>query len=284
MKSANSPFLSIITINFNGQEGLSATLQSVFAQTLQSVFAQTFTDFEYIVIDGGSTDGSVDLLNQQEAQLDYWVSEPDSGIYAAMNKGVQVAKGTYLLFLNGGDELVAPSVLQEAFDQIGSEQSDIIYFKLEKEMSYGRTRVVSFPHRLTFRYMAKDTLPHPATLIKRTLFHEDQVGLYDESHSVASDWKFLLLALFRHQASYRYIPFTFSFFRYGGLSTTMNSKVTTEVRNWRAMVLRQYFPERFPKVQRQMRLERQLKQYSGYDLAFELLKKVRMHFYRWTGL
>lgn len=274
--NSKSPFLSIITINFNNKEGLAATLQSVFAQT--------FADFEYIVIDGDSTDGSVELLEQHAAQLDYWVSEPDAGIYAAMNKGIKAARGNYLLFLNGGDELVASTALQGAVERIGSELRDIIYFNQLHEMNYGRTRIATFSRRITFRFMAYSTLPHPSTLIRRTLFDENQVGLYDESHPIASDWKFFLLALFKHEASYRYIPFTLSFFRYGGISTTMSEKTAAEVRNWRAMVLTQYFPERFQKVQRQKQWQDWLKQYTGYALAFQLLKKVRKQFYRWTGV
>ncbi|MDR2910496.1 MAG: glycosyltransferase [Bacteroidales bacterium] len=90
--------LSIITINLNNVAGLQ--------KTIESVVKQTFTDYEYIVIDGGSTDGSADIIKQHANKITYWVSEPDKGIYNAMNKGIRVAKGEYCLFLNSGDWLI----------------------------------------------------------------------------------------------------------------------------------------------------------------------------------
>ena len=98
---------SIITINYNNCEGLRRTIESVVNQTCH--------DFEYIIIDGGSTDGSVDVIKQYADQIDYWVSEPDKGIYNAMNKGVAVAKGEYCLFLNSGDSLHNNSALAKVF-------------------------------------------------------------------------------------------------------------------------------------------------------------------------
>ena len=86
---------SIITVNYNNKEGL--------RNTIESVIHQTYRDFEYIVIDGGSTDGSVDILKKYDQQINYWVSEKDSGIYNAMNKGISKAHGEYLNFMNSGD-------------------------------------------------------------------------------------------------------------------------------------------------------------------------------------
>ena len=87
--------LSVITINFNNRDGL--------RKTIESVVNQTYNDFEYIIIDGGSTDGSVDVIKEYADRIDYWVSEPDKGIYNAMNKGIDVAKGEYCIFMNSGD-------------------------------------------------------------------------------------------------------------------------------------------------------------------------------------
>ncbi|MGB8703989.1 MAG: glycosyltransferase, partial [Gillisia sp.] len=98
------PLLSIITVNLNNLEGLKRTMQSVFEQTWQ--------EFEYIVIDGGSSDGSKEYIEANSAKIDHWVSEPDKGIYNGMNKGIKVANGEYLLFLNSGDELSRRNILQ----------------------------------------------------------------------------------------------------------------------------------------------------------------------------
>jgi len=112
------PKLSIITVNLNNAEGL--------RKTIESVVTQTFTDFEYIIIDGGSTDGSVEIIKLYADKITYWVSEPDKGIYNGMNKGIMVAKGEYCQFLNSGDWLVNENVLKEVFADV-----DIVYGDLK---------------------------------------------------------------------------------------------------------------------------------------------------------
>ena len=98
---------SIITINYNNKDGLEKTILSVINQTCQ--------DFEYIIIDGGSTDGSVDVIKKYADRIDYWVSEPDKGIYNAMNKGIIKAKGEYLNFMNSGDCFYDNEVLSNVY-------------------------------------------------------------------------------------------------------------------------------------------------------------------------
>jgi glycosyltransferase involved in cell wall biosynthesis len=112
--------LSIITVNYNNLEGLKKTIESVVSQTWQV--------FEYIVIDGGSTDGSAAYIEAQSVNIDYWVSEPDNGIYNAMNKGIKAATGEYLLFLNSGDDLTDLKALEN--NQIHLKEEDIIYFDI----------------------------------------------------------------------------------------------------------------------------------------------------------
>lgn len=106
----NSPKISIITIVWNDCEGM--------ARTLASVRSQTFRDFEYIVVDGASTDGTREFLEGHEAQIDVLISEPDNGLYEAMNKGADQASGAWALFLNAGDVFATPETLARAFTQI----------------------------------------------------------------------------------------------------------------------------------------------------------------------
>ena len=101
--------LSIITVNLNNKDGLQ--------KTIDSVISQTFKDFEWIVIDGGSTDGSKELIEKYSDYISYWVSEPDKGVYNAMNKGIQVAKGEYLNFMNSGDSFICETTLQDVFSK-----------------------------------------------------------------------------------------------------------------------------------------------------------------------
>ena len=102
--------LSIITVNFNNVEGL--------RKTAESIVSQTFQDFEWIVIDGGSTDGSKELIEQYSDRIAYWCSEKDSGIYNAMNKGVRYAKGEYINFMNSGDCFADSSVLSDVSERL----------------------------------------------------------------------------------------------------------------------------------------------------------------------
>ena len=102
--------LSVITINFNNRDGL--------RKTIESVVKQTYKDFEYIIIDGGSTDGSVDVIKEYADKIDYWVSEPDKGIYNAMNKGIDVAKGEYCIFMNSGDVFFSNDVYNEVYEDL----------------------------------------------------------------------------------------------------------------------------------------------------------------------
>jgi glycosyltransferase involved in cell wall biosynthesis len=113
------PLLSVVTVVYNGQ--------AFIEHTIQSVLQQEFSDFEYIIIDGGSTDETINIIKKYEDKIDYWISEPDNGIYDAMNKAVKIAKGQWLNFLNAGDRFVNNSVLKESFAQKISDKIDLIY-------------------------------------------------------------------------------------------------------------------------------------------------------------
>ena len=113
--------LSVITINYNNRDGLRKTIESVVNQTCR--------DFEYIIIDGGSTDGSVDVIKQYADRIDYWVSEPDKGIYHAMNKGIAVAHGEYLNFMNSGDCFYESTVVENVL-----QLKDMVYITLKNKL------------------------------------------------------------------------------------------------------------------------------------------------------
>jgi glycosyltransferase involved in cell wall biosynthesis len=203
------PKLSIITINYNNLEGLK--------RTIGNIVNQTWREFEYIVIDGGSTDGSFAYIESQSANIDYWVSEPDNGIYNAMNKGIKVATGEYLLFLNSGDDLTDLKALEE--NHIHLKERDIIYFDInviEENFFF----IKKSPEILTFSFFYKDTIPHQSTFIKKSLFME--FGFYDEDLKIVSDWKFFILVLMKHGASYKYIDSVFSNFYFDGISSKVD--------------------------------------------------------------
>lgn len=198
--------ISIITINRNNLAGLQ--------RTVESVVNQTWKEFEYLVIDGGSTDGSAEYIRSHNGNIDYWISEPDNGIYNAMNKGIAKATGEYLLFLNSGDHFFNDEVLLQNHKNL--KLKDLIYFNLNV-VGLHENYIKIYPDHLSFLYFTKDTLPHPATFIRRSLFYE--VGVYDETYSIVSDWKFFLESKCKFECSSCRIDTTLSTFYLDGLSS-----------------------------------------------------------------
>lgn len=170
---------SIITINYNNREGL--------RKTIESVVKQTYTDFEYIIIDGGSTDGSVEVIRQYADKIEYWVSEPDKGIYNAMNKGVVQAYGDYLIFMNSGDCFCNTKILESAASQC---TADIVVGRVANVDANGQRMSYSIKfNNVSMFLFFNSTLPHQGCFIKRSLFHQH---LYDETLRIVSDWKFFM--------------------------------------------------------------------------------------------
>ena len=177
--------LSIITVNYNNKAGLQ--------KTIDSVVAQTWRDFEWIIIDGGSTDGSKELIEQYQQHFAYWCSEPDKGVYNAMNKGIDKARGEYLLFLNSGDALYDEHVLQNVDDL--HLDADIISGQVERMDNHQLLRVYD---NNILKQLFYSTLNHQGSFIKRKLF--DDLA-YEESYRIVSDWKFWLDAIIKNNAS-----------------------------------------------------------------------------------
>lgn len=216
--------LSVITINYNNSEGLK--------KTIDSVINQTFRDFEYILIDGGSEDGSKEIILQHEAQFSYWRSEKDHGIYNAMNKGILAAKGDYLLFLNSGDCLTSNDILEQVFATPLKE--DIVYGNLLFESQDGNHTLGIYPDELNVYNVLEGSLPHPASFIKRQLFDN---SLYTESYRIVSDWEFWIKKIIMEGVSYKHISLTISRFDTTGISS--NSQRCNEERE---LVLQRLFP------------------------------------------
>lgn len=218
--------LSIITINFNNRDGLQ--------KTIDSVITQTWKEFEWIIIDGGSTDGSKELIEKYSSYITYWVSEPDKGIYNAMNKGIKVATGEYCLFLNSGDGLVSSDVLKKVFQR-----------NINTDFITGNMILLSNPIRrihgihsnnITCANMIFETICHPTTFIKKTLF--DTFGMYDENLKIVSDWKFFFYCIIIRNCTIKYINEDIAFFNTEGISSTEISQVKIE----RNKVLTEYLP------------------------------------------
>lgn len=197
--------LSIITINFNNASGL--------LKTIQSVITQKFRDYEYLIVDGGSTDDSLSILNVYSDEITSWISEPDAGIYNAMNKGIAKAKGEYLLFLNSGDFLSHDRILDEI--NVYLFDFDLIYGNLIIDTGQKRSEH-SFPKKISFEYFLLNTIPHPCTFIKRSLF--EIVGLYNENLKIVSDWEFFIKAVCKFNCSYKQVEKLISVINTDGIS------------------------------------------------------------------
>lgn len=207
--------LSIITINYNNCAGLK--------KTIDSVVAQTYRDFEWIVIDGGSTDGSRALIEQNASHLSYWVSEPDHGVYHAMNKGLDAAQGEYLLFLNSGDWLVAADTLEKC--RLDSTSADVLYgdslFVFQDHIEE-----IRYPDPLSFNHLYKGFLGHASSFIKSSLLRKER---YTEQYKIVSDWEFWIKMALK-DASFVHLPLSVSYFDTTGISST-NEQLRTAERN-----------------------------------------------------
>jgi glycosyltransferase involved in cell wall biosynthesis len=220
--------ISIITINYNDKKGLQKTIKSVVSQTYQ--------DFEYIVIDGGSTDGGKEILEQNCEKIDYWVSEPDKGIYNAMNKAIKVAKGDFLIFMNSGDTFFNEKVLEhmekELIDDYDIYYGD--YYRVNKNSTKKRT----FPEKLSFSFFYSGTLSHQSSFIRRKLFFD--FFLYNEDYKIASDWEFFIYAICYKNVPYKYLNLTISNFDFTGVSSI--SKYKNLSIEERRQTVNKYFP------------------------------------------
>lgn len=208
---------SIITVNYNNKKGL--------RKTIESVINQTFRDFEYIIIDGGSTDGSVDILKEYDQQIDYWISEKDSGIYNAMNKGIAKAKGEYLNFMNSGDCFYTPDILEKVS---GYEyDADFIVGKdyhYNEKKHQGHASIQ--PPRTTMIHFFVATLDHQSTFIKKNLFRNSP---YDENYGLVSDWIFFIEKIVKEQKKVKFIPDIVCRREEGGLSEQQWEKNRKEI-------------------------------------------------------
>jgi glycosyltransferase involved in cell wall biosynthesis len=219
--------LSIITVNLNDKEGL--------RKTMDSVFSQSFTDYEYIIVDGGSTDGSVELIKEAGDKVDKWVSEPDTGIYNAMNKGISMASGEYVNFLNAGDWYVE-EVLNDIFGQ--ERDADILYGDQYFIREGGKLQLKTKPAKLTLFDFYWGSLYHQTSFIRRKLFDND---LYNEKLKIISDAEFYLKKIIIEGCSYQHIGLPVVYYNTGGLSSS--DKAGEIIKEERKYLHDKYFPK-----------------------------------------
>ena len=248
--------LSVITINRNNSAGLE--------KTMQSVASQTFKELEYIVVDGASTDGSVEVIKKIEPRFAHlkWVSEPDSGIYNAMNKGLRMASGDYIQILNSGDCMAADDVIERMLNALETAgKPSILYGNMVKCFPDGHRLVDrSFEGEdITMLGMFTGTLNHDPAYIRRDLF--EKYGYYDESLKIVSDWKWYVEAVILGGEKPQYVDLDVTLFDMTGISET-HLDLCKEERN---KVLADLFPKAV------------LADYERYAFPIEQMQRLQRH-------
>lgn len=266
--------LSIITINRNNAFGLE--------KTMQSVISQTRTDYEYVIIDGDSTDGSVAAIKDMAKRLDgriKWISEPDMGIYDAMNKGIAMASGEYVQFLNSGDCLVGIDVTARMLQALESNgRPSILYGNMVKEMPDGkRKRDVGFAgEEITLLSLFIGTLNHSPAYIRRELF--EKYGPYDDNLMIASDWKWYLKAIVLGEEKPVYTDIDVTLFDMTGISETNKELARQE----RMKVLEECIPATIlDDYKRWTPAIRQMRRIERYPWAKKLVWFLERCLFKW---
>ncbi|MCT7539702.1 glycosyltransferase [Aliarcobacter cryaerophilus] len=199
----DKPLISIITVVFNGEKYLE--------DTIQSVINQTYGNVEYIIIDGGSTDATLDIIKKYEDKIDYWVSEKDRGIYDAMNKGIDVASGVWINFMNAGDSFYDEKVLKNIFYRKSFENIDVIYG--DHNVIYpSKTRIAKAG--MIKNIWKGSQFCHQASFISSKVHKENKFNL---SNRIGADFEFFY-KLYSLGRSFRYIDLIIANYSAGGLS------------------------------------------------------------------
>jgi glycosyltransferase involved in cell wall biosynthesis len=268
IKTPSDTLISIITVVRNGMP--------YFADTVWSVVNQAYKNYEYIVVDGGSTDGTFEFIENSE-KISKWISEPDGGIADAFNKGFNLSCGEYILFLNADDALIDSEALKRV--------SEAILYNPGCDLIYGDCNVVDRQtSRLLYRasieferekFLRGQMFPHPSSFTKRSYF--ERYGLFDTKFCVAMDYEFFLRGI--QEASIFHLPILITKVRDGGISTINKNYVVEEIilalkKNG---YLKNFFTEFSLKVYFYLRrcASRFLKIFGAYKKFDELRKKIQ---------
>lgn len=257
--------LSIITVCYNNKAGLERTLTSIQEQTTK--------DFEYLVIDGASTDGSSELLDKYADIIDYKISEKDTGIYNAMNKAIKQAHGEYCLFLNSGDTLYDRNTIKIILPQLGL--ADFMTGDTVCILPQNKQTVWKAPTYLSTYLMAIYSLSHQATFIKTSLLKNRP---YREDLKIVSDWEQMFYELIIKDRTYKKINLPICRFEYGGVSSSKPELREEE----RKKVLSEHFSQRVQTdlvkpnllVRIAMLAEYKSRYYKALELACRVIRQL----------
>lgn len=200
--------ISVITVCRNAEQHIENTIQSVINQT-------KFANIEYILIDGASTDKTTEIIEKYKENISYFVSEPDTGIYNAMNKGIKVATGDFVMFLNSGDSYINELVFEQFLPHLEKTDKNLVIGNLFAFDKYSADMVrinEKFLDKFLFHYQS---IPHPSTFFRRTIF--EKVGLYNENYRIVSDFEWYLKYFNEFNGNYDYVDKYVVFFDLNGI-------------------------------------------------------------------
>ena len=283
----SQPRLSIITINYNNAEGL--------RKTLASVASQTYANIEHIIVDGASTDGSVEVIREYvkaspqpspegKGRHIIWSSEPDNGIYNAMNRGIQRATGEYVQILNSGDLLAAPDVTARmmAALQMKGDGVELLYGNMVKyDYTNNRTLGKSMEVEYSLRQYYTSTMNHDCCYIRRDLF--ETYGLYDESLKIVSDWKWFLQAIGLGRVKPIYVDIDVTIFDASGISETNLALRNQERRQVLAELMPPAMLADYDAHAFEMEQTKRLRKWKLYPLVF-FIERVLFKLEKWKIL
>lgn len=210
--------ISIITVCYNAKEALE--------RTISSIKLQSFKNFEYIIIDGGSQDGTLEVINRNLRLISKWISEPDKGIYDAMNKGIKLASSDWLIFMNAGDIFASNNVLEKINNNLVNEYK-IVYGNIIKVYNKHKEHICGLNKRqLDAVDFVLHTIDHQSAFIHQSLF--SLYGLYDTSYKLASDWKFFFQTAGIRKVPTKYVDLDIAIFMMDGASTLGQDKYKKE--------------------------------------------------------
>ena len=209
--------VSIITVCRNAEKSIEATLKSVAMQT--------YSEIEYIIIDGKSSDKTLGVIDRYKENISKIISEPDKGIYDAMNKGIALAKGDVIIFLNANDTFFALDVLSKAIELFNKTGSDIIYGDAMMTGKHKNGGHIVKYDRINKWFLLRDTICHQAIFVKKKLY--DDIGKFNLKFKIAADYEWLLRALIKYKANSAYLNIAVCNYSLDGISNDPKNRLAT---------------------------------------------------------
>lgn len=230
MSLDKEPKVSVITACLNAEKYLE--------RAIKSLWAQTYTNIEHIVIDGGSRDGTLKILDRYKDKIARFVSEPDEGIYDAMNKGIRYSTGDILYFFNSDDRFYDKDVIRKVVDFFNRKKTDFVYGDIVNDhLGNPRFSIGRYPRFVTKRHFLKNTIAHPATFFHRSCF--EKTGMFDLRYKIVTDYEWYLRALYKYRLRCAHVGQIISIFQCSGAS--MNKANSALILSEKESIQRLYF-------------------------------------------